>query len=154
MTNHSDWQRLLRKIRSRRGGIAEHLATARPRAERLTTVTVVSSVVAAFLTAGPAVGRTKFTEFVAKWISPLSGEDVWVICCSIAMVLAMIAAISANLRTSSKAETEIVNALACSAELEGLQEWVESRQLPYRQCAELYRFYVNKIPFIPEDPSP
>lgn len=153
-TDQGDWQHLLRKVKGRRRSIAAYLAATRPRAERLTTVTVVSSAMAAALTAGPALGRSTFTENVANVVPFFDeSEDVWATLCAIAMVVAIIAAASANLRASRNSQAKIVRAEACEAELEGLQSMVEFRQVPLAEGVKLYQQYVSKVAFIPEDPS-
>ena len=59
-------QEFLRRIDSRRASIDEYLDKARPRGGRLATIAIVSSAVAAALTAGPALGGEGFSNGVAN----------------------------------------------------------------------------------------
>ncbi|HEX8510783.1 MAG TPA: hypothetical protein VF635_14950 [Propionibacteriaceae bacterium] len=142
-------QQLLRRIKNRRRTVERYLRSARPRAERLTYVSVISSALAAALTAGPALGGTKFTTQVASSLQ-LGGADVWRPLCLLAMVVSVIAAISANLSKSKYAEARIISAEACNTELEGLQTLVEFNQVSVEDAVKLYQQYIAKIPFVPE----
>lgn len=141
---------LLRRIKNRRRTISAYLRLARPRAERLTYVSVISSALAAALTAGPALGGKRFTGQVADTWHLVDASDVWRPLCLLAMVVSVVAAISANLSKSKNAEARIIGAEACSAELEGLQTLVEFDQLPLEEAVKLYQQYIARIPFVPD----
>jgi hypothetical protein len=148
-TDQANWQRLLRRIKDRRRTVDSYLRSARPRAARLTYVSIVSSAVAAALTAGPGFGGEKFVAATSKIVG---GEpsDVWQPICLIAAIASIIAAISANLSKAKNAEARIIHAEACNAELEGLQALVEFQQLPLEDAVKLYGQYIASIPFVPE----
>jgi hypothetical protein len=154
MQDQTDWQQLLTLIKDRRRTVDDFLRSARPRAERLTYVSVTSSAFAAALTAGPALGGQRFTDGVAKSLELGGPEDVWRPLCLAAMVVSVIAAISANLSKAKNAEARIVSAEACNAELEGLQALVEFRQVSLEEALKMYQQYVSKIPFVAERRPP
>ena len=152
MTEQADWERLQRRIEDRRLTVEAYLRSARPRAERLTYVAIVSSALAAALTAGPGVGGTAFTEQVAQGLD-IAESAVWRSLCLLGMVTSVVAAISANLSKSRNAEARIVSAEACNAELEGLQTLVEFQQVSLPEALKLYQQYVARVPFVVETPS-
>jgi hypothetical protein len=150
MPNETNSQQLLRRIKNRRRTLDAYLQVAKPRAERLTYVCVISSALAASLMAGPAIGGQRFTNRVALSLELSPPSLVWQILCSLAMVASVIAAISANLSKSKDAEARIVSAEACCAELEGLQAMVEFRQVSLEEAVTLYQQYITRVPFVPE----
>lgn len=152
-TDQANWQRLLRRIKDRRRTIDSYLRSARPRAARLTYVSVVSSALAAALTAGPGLGGQKFVSFATDMGVGDKPTDVWQPLCLVAAVVSVIAAISANLSKSKNAEARIIHAEACNAELEGLQALVEFQQVSLEDAVKLYQQYVTRIPFVPETES-
>lgn len=152
MTDQADWERLQKRIEDRRRTVEAYLRRARPRAERLTYVAIVSSALAAALTAGPGVGGTGFTGGVAAGLD-IAESTVWRSLCLLGMVTSVVAAISANLSKSRNAEARIVSAEACNAELEGLQTLVEFQQVSLQEALKLYQQYVARVPFVVETPS-
>lgn len=153
MPDEADRQRLLTRIEDRRQTVDAFLRSARPRAERFTYVSVISSALAAAFTAGPAVGGVKFTERVATSLELGGSEDVWRPLCLLAMVTSVVAAIFANLSKSKNTEARIVSAEACNAELEGLQTLVEFQQVSMQEAVKLYQQYVARVPFVAETPT-
>lgn len=149
-TDQANWQRLLRRIKDRRRTVDSYLRSARPRAARLTYVSVVSSAVAAALTAGPGVGGEKFVGGVTSTLGLGGPPEVWRPLCLLATVVSVVAAISANLSKAKDAEARIIHAEACNAELEGLQALVEFRQVSLEDAVKLYQQYVASIPFVSE----
>ena len=145
-----DQHLLLEHIANRRHDLDAYLKRARPRSERMTVVTIVSSAIAAALTAGPALGGKPFTD--ALTLTMDLDVPVWRPLCFIAMVASIVAAISANLSRSKNAEARIIGAEACNAELEGLQTLLEFHQVPVRQAVKIYQGSVAKVPFVEEAP--
>lgn len=148
---------LLSRIKKRRRSIDAYLHAARPRSERLTWVSVISSALAAVLTAGPALGGVAFADDVARSLQLEGPSSVWRPLCLLAMVVSVIAAVSANLSKSKNAEARIISAEACNAQLEGLQTMVEFEQVSLEDAVDLYQQHIAKIPFVPEaakTPSP
>ena len=148
-TDQANWQRLLRRIKDRRRTVDSYLRSARPRAARLTYVAVVSSAVAAALTAGPGFGGEKFVAAASNLVGG-DPSDVWQPICLVTAIVSIIAAISANLSRAKKTEARIIHAEACNAELEGLQTLVEFQQIPLEDAVKLYGQYIARIPFVPE----
>lgn len=152
MPEDTDWQRLLNRIKNRRETLDAYLRSARPRAERLTRVSIVSSALAAALTAGPAVGGQRFVDRVATSLELEGSESVWRPLCLLAMVVSITAAISTNLSKSKNTEARIVSAEATNAELEGLQALIEFDQVSLEDAVKLYQQYVARVPFVAETP--
>jgi len=148
MQDQAEWQQLLTLIKDRRRTIEDFLRSARPRAERLTYVSVTSSAFAAVLTAGPALGGPRFTDRVAKSLVLAGPDVVGRPLCLGALLVRVIAAISANLSKAKNAAARIVSAEACNAELEGLQALVEFREVSLQEALRMYQQYVAKIPFV------
>lgn len=141
---------LLDRIHGRRAAITAYLRRTRPRRDRLTTTSIVSSALAAVLTAGPALGGTSFTDTVAGALALRDTSAVWRVLCLGALLVSVVAAISANLSTSRDTERRVNAAEACNAELEGLATLLEFGGLAVGDGVELYRQYVVKIPFVDE----
>ena len=150
MAEQVDSSQLLRLIKNRRRSVDAYLGSARPRAERLTYASVISSALAAALTAGPALGGERLTGQFADSLQMSGAPALWRFLCLLAMVASITAAITANLSKAKNAEARIVNAEACNAELEGLQTLVEFQQIPLEDAVKLYQQYVARIPFVPE----
>jgi hypothetical protein len=74
MLEHRDEELLLAKIEDERVQIESYLRRARPRHARLTVITLVSTALAAALTAGPALGGQDFTTWAARTFG-LSGSS-------------------------------------------------------------------------------
>ena len=70
-------EELLAQIEARRAGVAAFLHDVRPRRNRLTNISIISSAMAAVFVAGPALGGTKFTDGVKEELSLASGASVW-----------------------------------------------------------------------------
>ena len=151
MSQQGDQQRLLERIGDRCRTVDVYLRKARPRAERLTLVSIVSSALAAAFTAGPALGGTKFAASVADTTGAGQDSTVWRVLCLLAMLTSVVAAISANLIRARGAESRIINAETCKAELECLHDLVTFEQVPFPEAVKLYQQYVAKVPFIESD---
>ena len=74
-------QDLTRQIDQRRDDIRAFLRHARPRRNRLTTVSIVASAVVAALTAGPGFGQDTFNAAVASIFSLSNPAIVWQVIC-------------------------------------------------------------------------
>jgi hypothetical protein len=139
---------LIRRIEARRSSINAFLQRVRPRSNRLATISIVSSAAAAVFTAGPALGGLSFAETVQRGLSLSESSIVWRVLCLVAMLVSLVAAISANLNKSQDMAAQLSAAEACDTELEGLQTLVEFGQLPVHDAAELYQKYITKVPFV------
>lgn len=146
-------QELLKRIVSRRASIKAFVRDLRPRGARLTNISIVSSSLAAALTAGPAIGGQSFADTLGQTFSLSRNSLVWQVLCLAAMVISIVAAISTNMNKSQETAVRLSIAEACSAELEGLQTLMEFGQLSVQDAVKLYQQYVAKIPFVPEQPG-
>jgi MFS family permease len=141
---------LLDLIRARRASIQTFVRDLGPRGHRLSAISIVSSVVVSALTAGPALGGTKFTVAAAAMANLGDDAFIWRGLCLAAMVLSIIAAISTNMLRSSEAATRLAKAEACNAALEGLETLVHFGQIPVADAVVQYQQQIAEIPFIPE----
>jgi hypothetical protein len=141
-------QELLGRIIARRASIEDFLRLARPRGNRLVNTAIVSSALAAVLTAGPALGGETFSDGVASGLSLSSDSLVWRTLCLLALVVSLVAAISTNLSKSHDTAQRIAAAETVNAELEGLQALVAFGQIPLADAVKLYQQYVTKIPWV------
>ncbi len=153
MPDQADAQQLLKRIAERRRSLEVYLGSARPRVERLSLVSIISSALAAALTAGPALGGEGFTDSVAGAFNTGEDSTVWRVLCLLALVVSVISAIAVNLSKSRNWEARIISAEACNAELEGLQTLLEFGQIPVSEAVKLYQQYVAKVPFVGETPA-
>jgi MFS family permease len=144
---------LIRRIEARRASINAFLRRVRPRSTRLANISIISSAAAAAFTAGPAFGGVTFAEAVQRIFSLSGSSIVWRVLCLVAMLVSLVAAISAHLNKSQDMAAQLSAAEACNAELEGLQTLVEFAQLSVGDAAELYQKYITKIPFVEEGPA-
>lgn len=137
---------LLARIDARRASIGAYLRQARPRGNRLVNTAIISSAIAAVLTAGPALGGETFSRGVANGLSLPSDSIVWRSLCLLALAVSIVAAITTNLARSQDTARRITAAESANAELEGLRTLVEFGQVPVGEAAKLYQQYVVKIP--------
>jgi hypothetical protein len=77
---------LLQAIKDRRRTIEAYVREKEPVSTRLLTISIVSSAMAAALTAGPAFGGEKFAETVTTGLSLERPSRVWGILCFGAVV--------------------------------------------------------------------
>jgi hypothetical protein len=143
---------LIRRIEARRSSINAFVRRVRPRSARLANISIVSSAAAAAFTAGPALGGSSFAETVQRGFSLSDSSLVWRVLCLFAMLVSLVAAISANLNKSQDTVSQLSAAEACDAELEGLQTLREFGHLSVHDGAGLYQKYITKIPFVQEEP--
>lgn len=148
MTEDDHRRDLLERIDARRESIDAYLRVARPRGTRLINVAIVSSALAAALTAGPALGGEAFSTNVADGLSLRSDSTVWRVLCLLALVMSVVAAIATNLGRSHHVADRITAAEATNAELEGLQTLLEFGQVPVGDAAKLYQQYLTRIPWV------
>jgi hypothetical protein len=139
---------LLETIRARRGAIEAYVREQRPASTRLSTISIVSSAIAAALTAGPAFGGTRFAETVQQGVSLPHPSNVWRVLCLGALVVSITAAVSAQLNKANDLSTRIGAAEAAGVMLEGLRTRLEYGRLSVKDGAEEYQDIVAGIPFV------
>lgn len=147
-----DRQELLRRIEAQRANIDAFIRQVRPRSARLANISIISSSAAAIFTAGPALGGVSFAEALQRTFSLPTNSIVWRVLCFAALLVSLVATISAQLSKSQDRAAQLSTAEACDTELEGLQALLELDQLPLRDAIELYLKYIAKIPFVRTEP--
>jgi hypothetical protein len=149
-----DRVRLLETVRARRACIDAYVKHKTPASTRLSTVSIVSSAIAAALTAGPALGGTTFAQTVQDGLNLDRPDMVWRILCFAALAVSITAAISANLSKSHDLTSRIAAAEQAGAVLERLQRRLEFPQqgveTDVQEVVREYGDVVAGIPFIPE----
>ncbi len=143
-----DRQLLAARVRESRASVAAYLRVARPRRNRLTNVSVIGSTLAALVTAGPAVGGTRFTSALADTFSLGDDSIIWRGLCLVAVLLSLAAALSTSLANSHAVAAQVSAAEACRAGLDGLESALDFGQLPTDAAVELYRKYLAQVSFI------
>src|SRR5512133_2448962 len=93
-------QQLLGQIAHRRASIGEWLRAYRPRSNWFSSVSIVSSALAAVFVAGPALGGEQFTGGAADALSLGTGAPVWRFLCVLGLIASVVAAIATNLHKS------------------------------------------------------
>ncbi|MDP8922603.1 MAG: hypothetical protein M3O34_06960 [Chloroflexota bacterium] len=144
---------LLERIRARRVGIAAFAADLGTRASRLTNLSIICSAVVTALTAGPALGGTRFTDMTADVLDLPDQSLVWRGLCFLAMILSIVAAVATNLYKSHDVAARLAKAEASNVALEGLETLVEFGQISTAEAVKLYQQYIAEIPFVHDRPS-
>jgi O-antigen/teichoic acid export membrane protein len=147
-------EELLAQIEARRAGIAAFLHDVRPRRNRLTNISIISSAMAAVFVAGPAVAGQRFTDPVKQALALDRSSTVWRTLCLAALVVSMVSVISANLSKSQDLAAQVAAAEVCNTELECLMVSLHFGHLSVEDAVELYHQYVSQIPFVEELPNP
>ena len=146
-------KQLCARIKARRADIDEFLTHARPRRNVLTNVSIVCSALAAVFTATPALGGPKAVQAIADNLSLPGGPPaVWRPLCLAAFLVAVAAAVTANLHRSYDLPAQVATAEACNAELESLLALLDFDDLPLHNAVEHYQQSIQKIPFVQERP--
>jgi hypothetical protein len=143
-------KQLCARIKARRADIDEFLAHARPRRNILNNVSIVCSALAAVFTAAPALGGGKAMNVIADDLSLAAPSQVWRPLCIGAFVVAVAAAVAANLHRSYDLPAQVAAAEACNAELESLLALLDFDDLPLHEAVQHYQQSIHKIPFVKE----
>jgi len=143
-------KQLRTRIEHRRIDLDEYLRRARPRRNVLNVTSIVCSSLAAAFTAAPAIGGPRAMQAIASEFELESASLVWRPLCVAAFVVALAAAIAANLHRSQDLPGHVSAAEACRAELESLLTMLDFHDLPLSEAAELYEQCMRKVPFVEE----
>jgi len=143
-------QDLLNRVKARRASIDAYVRRIEPRADRQANLSIISSGVAAALTAGPAIGGTRFSTSLQHLLALPDDSLVWQSLCLLAAVVSVVAAVSTSLYKSRDLASQLSKAETAASQLEGLETLLEFGQLPVAEAVKLYQQYVSGIPFIPE----
>ncbi|MEV0286298.1 MULTISPECIES: hypothetical protein [unclassified Kribbella] len=138
------------QIETRRAGIAAFLREVRPRRNRLTNISIVSSALAAAFVAGPALMGVQFTERVKGDLSLDTSAAVWQPLCLAALIVSLISVISSNLSKSQDLAARVTAAEVCNTELEGVLTSLQFGHLSVEDALDQYQESVSKIPFVEE----
>jgi hypothetical protein len=141
------------RIERRRGSITACLTASRPRSSRLTTISIISSAVAAVLVAGPALGGESFAGGVGGALGLSTSSIVWRVLCFLGMLASLVAVITTNLQKSHDLPARISAAEAVDADLEGLQTLLQFGKTSTGDAVNLDQGYVSRIPFVDEPAS-
>ncbi|MCE7008143.1 hypothetical protein LWC34_35800 [Kibdelosporangium philippinense] len=150
MNEEQQRQQLIERIQRRRLEIDEFLDRARPRTNRLTVFSVVSSALAAAFTAGPAIGGPGMASAVQGQLGLPSESIVWQVLCLLALAVSIIAAICAALVRSQDNSSQVAAAEATNAELYGLKTMLEFGNLNVVPALGFYQQSVAKVAFVDE----
>jgi hypothetical protein len=143
-------KQLRARIQARRADIDEFLTHARPRRNVLNITSIVCSSLAAVLTAGPALTGAEGMAGVAETLNLSGPAKVWQPLCIAAFVVALAAAVAANLNRSHDLPAQVAAAEACNGELESLLATLDFDELPLHEAVESYQKSIQKIPFVKE----
>ncbi|SFT86104.1 hypothetical protein SAMN05660657_03540 [Geodermatophilus amargosae] len=141
---------LLETIRDRRAAIEVYVREKEPASRRLLTISIVSSALAAALTAGPAFGGEPFAETVRAGLSLDRPSKVWGLLCLGALVVSVTAAVSAQLDKSHDLRSRIGAAEAAGVMLDGLRTRLEFGGMSIPDAAQEYQDILAGIPFVHE----
>ena len=142
--------RFVHEIEARRRAIERYLDIKRPVSNRLTTISVISSCVAAALAAAPAVGGKGCADAVGNGLAIGQSETVWRLLCFAAVAASIAAAISANLSKSSDLAERIAAAEAANSLLDGIRARMLFSRLPVADAAQQYQEVIVRIPWVPD----
>jgi hypothetical protein len=143
-------KQLRTRIQGRRADINEYLRHARPRRNVLNNTTIVCSSLTAVFVAPPAVAGARGMQVAADKFGLSGPSFVWRPLCIAAFVIAVLAAVTANLLRSHDLPSQISAAEACNAELESLMTMLDFHGLPVPDAGEVYQQCIRKIPFVKE----
>jgi hypothetical protein len=146
-------QELLERIRARRAGISRFVQNLNARGARLTNVSIVCSAIVTVLTAGPALGGTRFTDVTSNVLNLPDNSLVWRGLCLLAMVLSIVVAVATNMYKSHDVAARLAKAEATNVALEGLETLVEFGQVLTAEAVRQYQQLIADIPFIPDQVS-
>ncbi|MFE5839929.1 hypothetical protein [Arthrobacter sp. NPDC056493] len=146
-------QRLSERIDQKQQEIRSYLGRQLPRRHRLTEFSVIGSVLAALLTAGPAFGGTEFTGAVQDTLSLVDASIVWRALCLGAVVLSVGAGLATNSANSQSLAEKVSAAETAIAQLEGLQLSLDFGRIEIDEAALLYKQCVSHVAFVDAAPS-
>lgn len=111
--------RLLSELRHHRDLLARFLRRNQPRQQRLSTLAVAASSLAALLTAAPALGGPSFTAELTKLLGLQSPSWRWI--CAAAALLSTLASTCSQLLQSSRLEEKVSRCQSAMARLDALE---------------------------------
>jgi hypothetical protein len=141
-------QELLGRIRTHQASITTYVHKMQGRRDLVANISIVSSAIAAALMVGPTTGGPNFTETVQKGLGLADDSYVWKSLCLTALIVNVVAAISAQLGKSKDPTQRIATAEACNAALEELGTDVEFDNNSVKLAAAEYGKIASKMLFV------
>ena len=155
MARDSDSRReLLERIRTRRANIGAYVRDLDRSGDRLTNLSIICSAIVTALTAGPALGGTRFTDVTANLFGVAEESLLWRVLCLLAMVLSIVAAVATNLYKSHDVAARLAKAEACNVGLEGLEAQLGFGQLSLAEARKLCQQHVADFPLVHQRAGP
>lgn len=146
-------QLLADRIEQKQQAVRFYLGRERPRRNRLSSISVMGSTLAATLTAGPAFGGTGFTNALQAVFSLSSDSIVWRVLCLGAVLLSVASALATNLANSQSIADRVSAAETASAQLEGLRDALSFGQISTQDALKLYQQYIGQVAFVDGESS-
>jgi hypothetical protein len=140
-------QKLLARITTRRASIRAYLKSIERRSSWLLNTSIVSTAVTSILTAGPALGGTRFTEGVSGMLNTVD-SNIWQVLCLGAMLLSLAAAITTGMYRSNDTGGRLEKSREASIQLDRLQTLLELGQVTAGDAIKQYEVLITIIPFI------
>jgi hypothetical protein len=142
-------QKLLDRIKAKQAWINAYARGLEQRGLRLTNLSIICTGLTTVLTAGPALGGTKFTESTGAILGLASDSIVWQVLCLGAVVLSIAAAIISNMNKSTESATRLAKAQTTAVLLERLEMNLELDQVTVDAAAKQFQDYIAEAPFVP-----
>jgi hypothetical protein len=143
-------QKLLDRIKAKQAGINVYARSLEQRGVRLTNLSIICTSLTTVLTAGPALGGTKFTGSTSAILGLASDSIVWQVLCLGAVVLSLAAAIISNMNKSTESATRLAKAQTAAVLLERLEMNLALDQVTVDAAAKQFQDYIAEAPFIPD----
>lgn len=140
---------LLCRVREKRSHIKNYAHKTAPRGAFLTNLSIVSSTVASFLTAAPAIGGIRLTDALG---SAGVNSPSWRILCAAATGFSLVAAVATNLFRSHEIAARLAKAQGCDAKLEAIALGAELKQLSLKDATVRYEQCIADVAFMPPYP--
>ena len=130
----SDPDRLLSELRHQRDLLTRFLRRNQPRQQRLSTLAVAASTLAAVLTAAPALGGPTFTTELTTLLGLQSPSWRWI--CAAAALLSTLASSCSQVLQSSRLEEKVSRCQSAMARLDAHELGLELGQFERDYAAE------------------
>lgn len=142
--------RLRAHVRARHESVAAYVERMGPRGERLANISVIATGLAAVFTAGPALGGARFSDAVQRAFALQTDDGVYQVLCLVALLGAVVAAITVNLVKRQQTGTRVGIAQSVAGELEILDTALEFNTVSIGDAVKQYQHCLQKISFVPE----
>lgn len=139
-------ERLLERIREKKRDIKAYITTFEPRSNRLTMVSIIGTGLAALLTAGPAVGGASFTQSLTAALGTTSPSWRWL--CAAATVFSFLATTALAIHKMQDYTTKVSKAQSAHAQLESLEIFMDTTELPVATAADQYAQIIRDVPYL------